>query len=194
MVVKILVTGFGPFGEWAENPTQLTVAKLGAVADPNVATHVFQTSYVEVQRDLPVVLDEVHPDCVLALGLAGNSETVRLEERAHNVSHSGAQDVMGLVHDGEIQPGAPEFLSSTLPLDGLETLLAAKGVAVSRSADAGGYLCNFVFYLLQHHAMRLKIERSGFVHLPDAGHYRQIHGTSFDTFEVVSLLVDALVG
>ena len=107
MVVKILVTGFGPFGEWAENPTQLTVAKLGAVADPNVATHVFQTSYVEVQRDLPVVLDEVHPDCVLALGLAGNSETVRLEERAHNVSHSGAQDVMGLVHDGEIQPVAP---------------------------------------------------------------------------------------
>jgi pyroglutamyl-peptidase len=193
-MVTLLVTGFGPFGEWSENPTEKAVRGLEALGNAEVATYVFETSYAAVQRDLPRLFEELQPQYVLALGLAGNAETIRLEERAQNRSLSGVADVTGVTHEGEIVPGAPEYLPSTLPLERMEELLLSKGYAVSRSLDAGGYLCNFAFYLVQSLAVSFGISMSGFVHIPSAERYYRVQGDRFDEFDAVQLMVEGVRG
>jgi pyroglutamyl-peptidase len=70
----------------------------------------------------------------------------------------------GEVRQGRVvRAGGPATLPSRLPLDRLAAALAADGYEVLTSDDAGGYLCNHLFYEL----MTQRPEGvAGFVHVP----------------------------
>ena len=68
-------------------------------------------------------------------------------------------------------PGAPVGRFSTLPIKAMVAALAADGVPAAVSQTAGTYVCNDVFYALQHLlATEPALEgiRGGFVHVPAA--------------------------
>ena len=55
---------------------------------------------------------------------------------------------------------------STLPVDGIVAALDAEGIPAEVSRDAGGFLCNHVFYVLMQTLDPKRI--GGFIHVPPA--------------------------
>jgi len=153
-VTRVLVTGFEPFGDNAVNPTQAIAEELGGVVLP--------VSYARAAGELRRAIDEADPDIVLCFGLAEKRNAISIERFAHNMDEASTTDNEAASGSGaEIEPGAPLALASTLPVDEIVALLDGAGIPAEVSRDAGGYLCNHVFYVLLRSG-----RRGGFIHVP----------------------------
>jgi len=75
---RILITGFGPFPGAPFNPTEPLVARLlqlrrPALSDVKIFGHVFQVTYEDVDRQLPLLLASHRPHALLMFGLASRT-------------------------------------------------------------------------------------------------------------------------
>jgi pyroglutamyl-peptidase len=156
-VSGVLVTGFEPFGKHDVNPSQLIAEELGGVVLP--------VSYARAADELRSALDDHDPEIVIAFGLADERDAVTPERFAHNLDESDETDNDDVPGSGAaIDAAGPIAYRSTLPVDEIVATLRAHELPAAVSRDAGGYLCNHVFYLLMH---TLKPGRmGGFVHVP----------------------------
>jgi pyroglutamyl-peptidase len=150
VTMRVLLTGFGPFPGAPFNPSALLVKALRrrrrpALADIEIITHVFPTSYAAVDRDLPKLLAR-EPDVVLLFGLAGRRRHLCIETRAQNAMTLVYPDAdRRKPRQRVITPGAPPSLHGNAPV--MRLLNAARGRFPSRlSRDAGRYLCNYIFW------------------------------------------------
>jgi len=75
--------------------------------------------------------------------------------------NAGAQPV-----DLPVVPGAAAARFTTLPVKAMVVALRDAGCPVELSNSAGTFVCNHVFYGLQHALRRRPSARSGFMHLP----------------------------
>lgn len=103
-------------------------------------------------------LDTSSFDTLLMLGVAGSSDSFRLERVARNVT-GPTPDVRGIVLPaGAIDDAVPGDLPTTLwdkPLpEGFDGVF---------SDDAGDYLCNYLYFRA---LQRLPARRVGFLHVP----------------------------
>jgi pyroglutamyl-peptidase len=106
------------------------------------------------------------PDVVLALGLAQGREGISIERVAINVDDARIPDNAGQQPiDTPVVPGGPAAYFSTLPIKRLAQGLQQAGLPAHISQTAGTFVCNHVFYALQHR-MHGQRAMSGFVHLP----------------------------
>ena len=147
--LRILVTGFGPFPGAPWNPTQPLVSRLmqlrrPALADVELASHIFPVTYTAVDRELPLALARHKPHALLMFGLAGRTGYLRVETRARNaVTMLWPDAAQARSRKGSIAGGADaqEFGPHTAKL-----LRAAKatGIDARASRDAGSYLCNYL--------------------------------------------------
>lgn len=154
----VLVTGFEPFGGAEINTSQLAAEAVGGVVLP--------VSYARAPNALRAAVRAADPDVVVCFGQA-ERETISVELFAHNLDGAESEDNDGVVSSEPIDPAGPVAYRSTLPVDEIVAALRAEEIPVERSRDAGGFLCNHVFYVL----MRLIDEerpetRGGFVHVP----------------------------
>lgn len=182
----LLVTGFGPFLDVRENPSweairDLDGARLGATVVRRVRLDV---RYDAVGRQLDEALCAHAPDRVLALGVC-RDPALRLEHVARNLDAASAPDVSGESRPGRvIVEGGPDTLESRLPLARMRRALEQGGFEVLDSRDAGGYLCNHLFYEL---LTRFRSGPAGFVHVPpltppwDLGRLRRAVWTLIET-------------
>ncbi len=166
--MRILVTGFEPFGGQSLNPSwevaralhglQLQGAQVVAVQLPCV--------FAQALPALQQALAQHTPDIVLALGQAEGRCDLSVERIAINVmdaripDNAGAQPI-----DVPVIAGGPASYFSTLPIKSLVAGLRASGFPASVSQTAGTFVCNQVFYALQHTLAGQGVH-SGFVHLP----------------------------
>ena len=166
--MRILVTGFEPFGGQSLNPSwevaralhglQLQGAQVVAVQLPCV--------FAQALPALQQALMQHTPDIVLALGQAEGRCDLSVERIAINVmdaripDNAGAQPI-----DVPVIAGGPASYLSTLPIKSLVAGLRASGFPASVSQTAGTFVCNQVFYALQHTLAGQGVH-SGFVHLP----------------------------
>jgi pyroglutamyl-peptidase len=167
-VVRILVTGFEPFGGQSLNPSwEVARALLGWTLEGAQITSVqlpcvFKLALPALQQ----ALAQHRPDIVLALGQAEGRCDFSVERVAINVmdariaDNAGAQPI-----DVPVIAGGPAAYFSTLPIKSLVAGLKAAGFPASVSQTAGTFVCNQVFYALQHTLAGLGVH-SGFVHLP----------------------------
>jgi pyroglutamyl-peptidase len=155
--VGILVAGFEPFGKNEVNPSQLIAEELDGVVLP--------VSYARATGELQRALDARDPEIVIAFGLADDRVAITPERFAHNLVEADTTDNDDASGSGaEIDAAGPIAYRSTLPVDEIVAALRAEDIPAQVSRDAGGYLCNHVFYSLMH---TLKPGRSGgFVHVP----------------------------
>lgn len=171
MAVTIVVTGFGPFPGAPFNPTGPLIERLArtrrpALADVNIITHVFPTSYAAVDRDLPKLIARHKPDALLMFGLAPRARMVRIETRARNV--------LALLPDASGQSprrrvvahGAPAALAMPVPAHTLVAALRTAGVPTMLSRDAGRYLCNYLCWRAVEAAQDGGPRLTAFVHVP----------------------------
>ena len=167
----LLVTGFGPFPGAPVNPTAALIARLArlqraALGDVTIVTHVFNTSYAAVDRDLPALLARHKPNALLMFGLHGRARTLRIELRGRNAlallpdaAHSG-------LRRSKIAPGAPPALALPLPAPQLLSAARAAKVAAVPSGDAGRYLCNYLIWRAAEAAKTGRPRLAAFVHVP----------------------------
>ena len=154
---SVLITGFEPFGEHEVNPSQLLAEALGGVVLP--------VSYARAAAALREAIRERDPDVVLCFGLADNREAISIERFAHNLDEASTTDNEAAAGSGAaIDPAGPLAYRSTLPVDAIVAALQAEDVPVEVSRDAGGFLCNHVFYVLMGALEPGQI--GGFVHVP----------------------------
>ncbi len=170
--MRILLTGFEPFGEFQANPSQAIVEQLAAGQDAergyDLCTAILPVAYGESGKRIQALLAETRPDAVLLLGVAGKRSSISLERVALNLDEAPKPDNRGEMAAGTpILPDGPVGYWSTLPLERLRAVLAEHGIPVAMSHDAGAYLCNHVFYVARH---TLESEGRpipcGFIHVP----------------------------
>ncbi len=166
--MRILVTGFEPFGGQSLNPSWEVARALHGLTLEGAQVMSVQLPCVFAQA-LPALqqaLAQHRPGIVLALGQAEGRCDFSVERVAINVmdaripDNAGAQPI-----DVPVIEGGPAAYFSTLLIKSLVAGLRAAGFPASVSQTAGTFVCNQVFYALQHTLAGQGVH-SGFVHLP----------------------------
>jgi len=165
---RLLVTGFGRFLDHPENPTEHLVSRVRAEGLPGWETtaEVLPVVYGRSAERLAELLHAVRPDAALCFGLSGRAAGIVIEQVALNLDDAPSPDADGAVRVGRpIDPDAPVAFRTGLPVGRVLAALAEAGIPAGTSRDAGGYVCNHVFFALRRLAPGLP---SGFVHVPPA--------------------------
>jgi pyroglutamyl-peptidase len=165
---RILLTGFEPFGGEPLNPSWLVAQALhgrqigGARVTGVQLPCVFGVALEALAREL----QRVRPVLVLALGQAAGRAELSIERVAINVDDARIPDnAMACPLDAPVVPGAPAAYFSTLPIKAMAAAVARAGFPVAISQTAGTFVCNHVFFGLQHQLAGTTV-RSGFMHVP----------------------------
>ena len=164
----ILLSGFEPFSTFTVNPTLQIARELdGEVLSDGTILRGCTLPVVH-QQSVEVLLDVVEkydPIAVIALGQA-NRASISIERVAINIDDFSIEDNAGnRLIDTPVVPNAPTAYWSTLPIKRLQQRLHKEGIPASISNTAGTFVCNHLFFHLQH-ALVGQNRPSGFVHVP----------------------------
>jgi len=170
MPVRVLVTGFEPFGPHSVNPSERVLRPLAAAGPGGavLSTRVLRVSYRDAFAPIREALDHERFDAVLLLGLGIGRRVLSFERVAVNRRGGALADNDGvLLSDRRLEEHGPAACFSTIPVDDLVAAARSSGVPAAGSDDAGTFLCNQVLYQTLRHCVssRLRV-RTGFVHLP----------------------------
>lgn len=151
--MRILVTAFGAFGEFQENPSVDVAKSMG------LPFKVLEVSFKAVDEFISG--HDFSPyDSWIQIGVSGQIDVPHLELVGRNVIGE-TPDVRGEVHGpGLIDPSGPPQRGGTLWRSVVHELQA-----LEQSVDAGSYLCNYLYYTSLQRVLHLRI---GFVHIPPA--------------------------
>lgn len=168
--MKVLITGFDPFGGETVNPALEAVKQLDGIeiAGAKVVTREIPTVRVKSIAALKRAIEDVQPEIVIAVGQAGGRMEITPERIAINVDDFRIPDNEGnQVIDEAIVPENPAAYWSTLPIKKIVAELRQEGIPASVSNSAGTFVCNHIFYGLMHHLQQEgSIRRGGFIHIP----------------------------
>jgi len=197
MTGPILLTGFQPFGGHAVNPTMLLMDRLAGTE--GVVTATLPVEYDRCGDAFAALLDQHRPSAALCFGLSYRTDVVRVERVARNRDETDQPDNTGIVRtDDVIAADGPESYPCGLPVPRLLAALAAAGVPADVSDDAGGFVCNHLYYRARH-----LIETRGlclpmaFIHVPPLPEHctDRVGGLAIETLEAgVRALVEAVKG
>ena len=171
---RILLTGFGPFPGAAVNPSAGLVETLAAMTPspaPGYQLHaeILPTEWETVSALTPRLHEKLQPHVMIHFGLSRHARLFRIEHSAHNrlaprADASGALPSMSTI----LEHGA-DRLDTAMPANELAQHLNEHGFAAETSRDAGGYLCNLLYYLsLEWAARQPESCEVLFVHIPPA--------------------------
>jgi pyroglutamyl-peptidase len=167
---RIVVTGFGPWGAHAENPTLEILDRLEAANDIEgdltlVRLPVISSNIAGITAK---TLDEVKPDLWISLGLAAGLAVIAVERIAANVMDFSVPDNAGAQHRGEpIFADGPAAYMATLPVKLITARLRNNGIPAKISNSPSTYLCNQMMYTVLHLiAAKGMKTRAGFIHVP----------------------------
>ncbi|MCZ0717372.1 pyroglutamyl-peptidase I [Aerococcus kribbianus] len=167
--MKILVTGFDPFGGEDKNPALEAVKRLpdtikGAEIIKLEIPTVFHKS-ADVVREK---MREVQPDAVLNIGQAGGRYDLTVERVAINQDDARIPDNDGKQPiDEAIQAdGAPAYFAS-IPVKAMVEAIRQEGLPASVSNTAGTFVCNHIMYQTLYIVVNeFPDTKAGFMHIP----------------------------
>jgi pyroglutamyl-peptidase len=174
-MMKILLTGFEAFGTAEENPSQVIVehmAKSNDLLDHiDLICEILPVEYETTGHLIRELIKTHQPDAVVMLGVAASREDISLEYHAANCDTSNGEDNQGIQRTHHVIDYRFDHYfkrSSTLPLDYLFYELRVNDIPVKRSYDAGGFVCNHLFYQALSFTLDEFSEsiKTGFIHLP----------------------------
>lgn len=167
--MKILVTGFDPFGGEPTNPAWETVRRLpDEVAGAQIIKVQIPTVFGKSADVTRAAIIEHDPDFIVSVGQAGGRYSVNPERIAINIDDGRIEDNEGYQPiDTPIKAdGAPAYFS-TLPIKAMVTAMQNAGIPAAVSNTAGTYVCNHIMYQVRYMCEHeFPGKRSGFVHVP----------------------------
>ncbi|WP_413449959.1 pyroglutamyl-peptidase I [Georgenia phoenicis] len=167
----VLVTGFGPFADHADNPSALAVDALAqewpAPDGVTLVTETLPVSFARATERLAALVAEHRPAVVIGVGLAAGRDRISLERVALNLADARIPDVDGAQPvDVPVLAGEPLARLTTLPVKAALAALRAVDLPAELSLSAGSYVCNAVMYAAL--AAVPDGVPAGFVHVPPA--------------------------
>jgi len=166
--MNILLTGFEPFGGETINPAWEVARALHnqVIGGATVHARCLPTSFGEAPGELAQALTALRPGLVIALGQASGRSEISIERVAVNLIDARIADNAGQrPQDVPVRAEAPAAYFSTLPIKAMRDALRAAGHPAGLSLSAGAFVCNQLFFELQHQLAGQGV-RSGFIHLP----------------------------
>lgn len=167
--MKILVTGFDPFGGEAINPALETIKALPrTIADAEIMIVEVPTVFDKAARVLEEKMTEFQPDAVLCIGQAGGRVDLTPERIAINQDDARIPDNEGQQPiDRTIREDGQPAYFSTLPIKAMVEAIRSVGIPASVSNTAGTFVCNHLMYQALYLAEKsFPNTKAGFLHIP----------------------------
>lgn len=165
----LLLTGFEPFLNFPINPTENIVKELDGqtIGEYKIIGKILPVDFQSAGDLLIQFYQEINPNAVVSLGLAGGRFKITPERIAINCN-DGAADNKGNKFIGKkIDGKGPDGLFSTLPVQAIVDHLNENKFPAEVSNSAGTYLCNNVMYQMLNELKKKEISiPSGFIHIP----------------------------
>lgn len=167
--MKILVTGFDPFGGEPVNPAYESVKLLpDEIAGAEIIKLEIPTVVDKSTAKVVDAIKEHNPDVVLSIGQAGGRFQISMEKVGINLNHFRIKDNEGNQPlDQKIDESGPDAYFTDLPVNAMVKNVKDANIPAAVSYTAGTFVCNHVMYAVCNYVRKndLKI-KTGFIHIP----------------------------
>ena len=167
--MKILVTGFDPFGGETVNPALESVKSLPSeIHGAEVHWVAIPTVFYKAAEVLETAIVRYQPDAVLCIGQAGGRASLTPERVAINQDDARIPDNQGNQPiDTPIRLDGQAAYFSTLPIKAMVQAIKEEGLPATVSNTAGTFVCNHLMYQSLYLAdKKFPHMRAGFMHIP----------------------------
>lgn len=168
--MKVLLTGFDPFGGETINPSWEVVKHVpqGEMAGISIVTRQLPTIFDQAIEEAISVITKNKPDLVISVGQAGGRASISMERVALNINDAGIPDNQNNQPiDTPIIIGAPAAYFSTLPIKAMVEGIKKAGIPANISNTAGTFVCNHTMYGILHYITQQQLPiKAGFIHIP----------------------------
>ena len=167
MEKKLLITGFDPFGGGNINPSWEAVKLLPEqIGQYQIHKLAIPTIFGTAAEMIITQAQQLHPNVIISVGLAGGRDAVTPERIAVNIRDARIADNRGFQPSGDrVVEEGPAAYFSTLPVERMAEYIRQVGIPAAVSNTAGTFVCNDVLYTLLHHFDGTAV-RAGFIHVP----------------------------
>jgi pyroglutamyl-peptidase len=167
--MKILVTGFDPFGGEKINPAFEVIKRLrDNIEGAEVVKLEIPTAFYSSTNKIVEKLKEANPDVVLMIGQAGGRFEVTVERVGVNVDDARIPDNENQqpIDKAIDEEGLPAYFA-TIPIKAIVQEIKARNIPASVSNTAGTYVCNHIMYGVLNYIYKNKLNiKGGFIHIP----------------------------
>ena len=146
--MKILVTGFDPFGGEPINPAIESVKKLpDNIAGAQIIKLEIPTVKGKSIKKIEKAIEEHNPDIILSIGQAGGRFDISVERVGINLDDFRIPDNEGnQTIDESIFPDGENAYFVDLPVKAMVKNIQKNKIPASVSYTAGTFICNHVLY------------------------------------------------
>lgn len=167
--MKVLVTGFDPFGGESVNPAYEAVKQIpDQVAGAQVIKVEIPTVFDKAGEAVEKAIIEHNPDIVLCIGQAGGRAGISVEKVAINLQEARIPDNEGRQpFDKKVREDGENAYFATVPVKAMVKHIEDNGIPAHISYTAGTYVCNDTMYsLLYMINKKYNNIKGGFIHVP----------------------------
>jgi pyroglutamyl-peptidase len=167
--LKILVTGFDPFGGEKVNPSFEAVKLLpSTIAGAELVAIEIPTVYFKGSEAVENAIKQYKPDVVLCVGQAGGRSVISVEKVAINLAEAIIKDNEGnQPSDQPLKADGENAYFTTVPVKAMVNNIRKHGIPANISYTAGTFVCNNVMYDLLYLINKKYPEiKGGFIHVP----------------------------
>ena len=167
--MKILVTGFDPFGGEPINPAIESVKRLpDNIEGAEIIKLEIPTVRKKSLEKIEKAINEHNPDVILSIGQAGGRFDISIERVGINLDDFRIPDNEGnQIIDEPVFPDGENSYFVKLPVKSMVQNVQKNNIPASVSYTAGTFVCNHVLYGVMYLIeKKYKGKKSGFIHIP----------------------------
>lgn len=168
--MRILLTGFEPFGSSDINSSWETAFHIGQLAISGVEMKIVQlpVSFISSGKLIRKLLQTHKPDALVMLGQRGKGQNIDIERIAVNMMDSVNPDNDGFCpHELPIVENGSNAYFSNMSVKTLKDALENSNIPSKVSNSAGLYVCNCTYYHALSEIFESELQtKAVFVHLP----------------------------
>jgi pyroglutamyl-peptidase len=167
--MKILVTGFDPFGGEKTNPAEEAVKRIcNNINGAEIVKVIIPTVRDKSLQVIEKAIEANKPDIVISIGQAGGRFEITPEKVAINIDDFRIEDNEGNQPiDAAIREDGDIAYMTSLPVKAMVEHMKQNGIPSSLSYTAGTFVCNHVMYgVLYMIDKKYPNIKGGFIHIP----------------------------
>lgn len=167
--MKVLLTGFDPFGGEPVNPAEEAVKMVSNnINGAEVIKITIPTVQTKSVKSIEEAIEKHNPDIVISVGQAGGRFDITPERVAINMDDFRIKDNEGNQPTDEIikEDGQAAYFSN-LPIKAMVKYMNENKIPATVSNTAGTFVCNHVMYgILYMIDKKYPNIKGGFIHIP----------------------------
>lgn len=167
--MKLLLTGFDPFGKDDINPSFEAVKKMpDKIEGIDILKLEIPTIFNKCAEIIHQQIVETKPDIILCIGQAGGRYAITPERIAINLDDARIADNAGQKPvDRKIKNDGQTAYFSQLPIKKMSKAIISSGLPSCVSNSAGTFVCNHIMYQVQYMIDKeFNNIKAGFIHIP----------------------------